>query len=551
MENSFQPEVNQMPPMPEQQNEPQKKSGATKWLIGALVVAALAGCCYYFLFAGSKSDTLFDIQYVPFQAEKDGDWGLISSDGKVLFADEFEKRPTAVTNNRFFVENSEGMWEMYKADKKPKPVSDEEYVQVTNFTKGCSVTPVVRKDGPIEFIDKNGNVKVTFDKVDGKDVVRCYPFNLDGYAVFSVRDAEGEERCGIVDSKGNVTVKPQYSRMFFAFSKYFYVEKPNNDKKWQIIDQNGKEICSYSNEKYECVSIKGEKIVVRKDSGYGIIDTKGNVLQKPSSKYDAMELLDGDKFFFESDDKYGVKEIDGDVIIRPKYKLLLALGSNYVARKDDKYQFLDKKGEVIDLEDIDEIDDWCPTPDGIFVECDKEWFFVNKSGKVKPIEDDVYRIALELQADCVYNQALKSNRKLLTEQLGECQKKIESLTSIEEVRSALPGMMDRLAPIEKRANNEQYNSIESDALRTADRAFKNAVVNKLRDCGYNEQSYPHYLFEGSLDYTDLDEIVPYLFPDLGSGAVGVDSAVAAATDAAKAAVEEAAQAAAAADSLAY
>lgn len=55
------------------------------------------------------------IEYLPFQETKDGNWGMISVDGKVLFKDEFKTRPTVVRDGRFFVRTKQGIWEMYDA----------------------------------------------------------------------------------------------------------------------------------------------------------------------------------------------------------------------------------------------------------------------------------------------------------------------------------------------------------------------------------------------------------------------------------------------------
>ena len=37
-----------------------------------------------------------NVEYIPFQETKDGQWGMISMDGKVLFKEEFKNKPTVV-----------------------------------------------------------------------------------------------------------------------------------------------------------------------------------------------------------------------------------------------------------------------------------------------------------------------------------------------------------------------------------------------------------------------------------------------------------------------
>lgn len=43
-----------------------------------------------------------NVEYIPFQETKDGQWGMISMDGKVLFKEEFKNKPTVVRDGRFF-----------------------------------------------------------------------------------------------------------------------------------------------------------------------------------------------------------------------------------------------------------------------------------------------------------------------------------------------------------------------------------------------------------------------------------------------------------------
>lgn len=87
------------------------------FLLVAILGAAMLSSCSNF--KGDKVD------YVPFQETKDGQWGMISMDGKVLFKDEFKNRPTLVREGRFFVKTKEGVWEMYEANEKPKKIGSD------------------------------------------------------------------------------------------------------------------------------------------------------------------------------------------------------------------------------------------------------------------------------------------------------------------------------------------------------------------------------------------------------------------------------------------
>jgi len=174
MDNTYQNEV-EAPQADALQPEKKKHSQFLRVLVGVVAVSLIgAGSLFGKSLLGCSSATGMphpldnkDIQYLPFQAEEGGGWGLISPDGEVLFADEFKEQPTIATNDRFFVKNSDGLWEMYTATEKPQKVGDE-YVSICTFARGCDVTPAVRKDKGVEFIDKDGNVKFKFDEVNGK-----------------------------------------------------------------------------------------------------------------------------------------------------------------------------------------------------------------------------------------------------------------------------------------------------------------------------------------------------------------------------------------------
>ena len=48
------------------------------------------------------------IEALAFKSDKNDKWGLISTDGKILFEDEFERTPSMVFNGRYFVTNKNG-----------------------------------------------------------------------------------------------------------------------------------------------------------------------------------------------------------------------------------------------------------------------------------------------------------------------------------------------------------------------------------------------------------------------------------------------------------
>jgi len=414
MDNTYQNEV-EAPQADALQPEKKKRSKLLRVLVGVVAVSLIGAGIYFgkdLLDGGGSAtpDGSLDVQYLPFQAEADGDWGLISPDGEVLFADEFKEQPTIATNDRFFVKNSDGLWEMYTATEKPQKVGDE-YVSICTFARGCDVTPAVRKDKGVEFIDKDGNVKFKFDEVNGKKVESCSSFNAEGQAVFSI---DYGELNGVVNTKGNIVIKPKYG-LIQSYGGYFYaIEQPlseiGKDYTWKLLDQNGKEICSYKSSKYfspippavpntyRGTFMVDNKIAVRSlDDETGIIDKDGNVVLKPSKKFFNIDAFDGTTMIYaNSDTLCGARTIDGEDIVRAKYKQLLPMKdfSGYFAKKekDEGWILLNEKGERIGTEEYDSIiaAPWSK----IFVQMSKnDWGLIDKKGNEIKLKQNIAKVA--------------------------------------------------------------------------------------------------------------------------------------------------------------
>lgn len=286
------------------------------------------------------------VEFIPVQEEKDGNWGMAGTDGQMLFSDEFKNQPTLAYNGRFMVRNAEGLWEIYTTEKKPKKVG-KEYKQAGVFFE--DVAPVVEAGKPIDFIDRDGNVKFTFDKVEGKAVSSVRNFT-DGLSVFC---AEGSYGC--IDTSGKIVIKPEYAeisflgdgKMFAKHSKYATAE--GGDAKISVLDHSGKVLFEFNSDKYTPLSAfkDGKAIVAQYEDGtrYGIIDDKGEWVVKPSSKLQNITQQEGDKFIFYDGDAYGLMNTDGEVLLRAKYDGLKFLTPDLLIKKEkDEYTIIDLEG---------------------------------------------------------------------------------------------------------------------------------------------------------------------------------------------------------------
>lgn len=355
-----------------------------KSLFILLAICALSSC--------KKEDVTFT--HFAFKESESDDWGLISCDGKILFADEFKNEPTAVFNGRFFVKNSDNMWELYTADEKPQQI-DGEFEQACSFTD--VVTPVVRKGSKtIEIIDLEGNTVFKFTKAAGKKVVNVCPF-FEGIAVFKTED----ECYGCVDTKGNVVIKPNYSSMSQKFyrGRIVAVHKKYKDtkKKVEVLDKDGNTICSLDGTKYECVPVVSSdgSWIIMNDKGCGIMNMKGEITTKPNSMFKEIYALDYNSIIFNDGEKCGVMHTDGNTIIRPKYESMFIMASDiYGAKKDDKCFLVNEAGEKIGSNKFKDILTKFTNGAAIVKTDSHQYSFIDKSGEVIKGTPELYDIEI-------------------------------------------------------------------------------------------------------------------------------------------------------------
>lgn len=253
-----------------------------------------------------------ELEYIPFQETEDGNWGMISPSGEVLFSEEFETGMiTPVRDGRFFVINDNGYYEMYEATKHPKHVGDAEYVSTTGFRNGVAV--VAEKNKHVSLIKPDGSTIKVIDKIEKKEVksVSCYH---DNYAIYQTVDT----LFGLIGEKGNTVLKPEYCYLkYIGNDKYVSVKakdkeqfKKNADKgKWSVIDHTGKKLFDYTGEKYKNIACFDKELFVvytEEDDKPGIIDRKGKYIVKPNDKVNRIGSVKGDIYTCEENGKWGL-----------------------------------------------------------------------------------------------------------------------------------------------------------------------------------------------------------------------------------------------------
>ena len=316
----------------------------------AVVMTALLSSC-----SNTSSDP---VTHVPFKEAKDGKWGMIAMDGKVLFKEEFKQEPTAVRDNRFFVKNKSGFWEMYDASEQPKKIGDE-YKHVSVFNGGHAL--VSKRNEPVSIIDTDGKTVKVLDKIEGKTVNGVYAFN-EGYAVFMTNDS----LYGAIDYNGNCVVKPHYcginscsdGKFLGIDAKYkkFINQKQKSKVKVSVITTSDKQLFEFAYDKYEnfgSVFVDGKLPVSVKRDGkviWGIIDDKGQYVVNPSNKFKKIGMVHGDNFTYSNGEAWGLMTLKGESLIRAKYDILYYADDNSLVAKTSKndgyeYKLVNEKDE--------------------------------------------------------------------------------------------------------------------------------------------------------------------------------------------------------------
>lgn len=372
---------------------------------------------------------------IPFRSSENGKWGMVSSDGKIIFEDEFKDCPTSVHNGLCMVKNGQGLWEIYTAEQKTEKVGDE-YMQLGDFY--ADVAPAVKKNERITLINTKGEVVATLEKDGSRNISGVSNFSY-GYAKFQAGDDYG-----MIDTKGNVVIPAKYffiaplpSGKFVALdSKYKNEEKKNSVI--SILNTKGDVVTSIKLSKYDDIGDFDEivnfgcipvKVTADGESQWGMIDINGEVIFKPSGKIRQLGKLVGDNFTFNDGSGWGVRNLKDEVVLRPKYsqlvwateKLLWAFDNN---NGKSEWTLVDLEGNEITK---DTYIDVMPFFDGEYAAVkitDKSWGFIDKEGKELKGTPDIYELRDHhadewLVSDFIDLDAIVSDLKITEKSLGD------------------------------------------------------------------------------------------------------------------------------------
>ncbi len=307
--------------------------------------------------SSSEREIAYAPDFIPFQTEEDGDFGLLGKDGKVLFTEEFADEINPAFAG-MFVKEKEGNLSLYKAEQKPVVLKGyEELFDAGAMQEG--LMPITKKNERVSFIDKEGKVQFTLNPHNGKEIIKVGYFS-NGLAWVLLEDG----KCGFIDKKGKVVIEPKYTHVInFQDGIAFVVEEKGEVL---MIDKAGKVVkklkdlipfaIEFAGEKnpipiYTSQWIDGKMICIDEETESCVsINKKGEIIKKYPKNLLIVDCI-GDNYVYldDKEGRWGVNNSKDEVVIRPKYERLQAINENlYLAKKSNgESVIIDQNGEVV------------------------------------------------------------------------------------------------------------------------------------------------------------------------------------------------------------
>lgn len=303
-----------------------------------LMIAAL-------VLTACKGGKEYEVTYFAFQAEQDGDWGMMDTNGNVLFAEEFENGPGPAINDRFYLYDSdEEAWCIYAAEKRPRKIG--QYKDVGCFTIG--LCPVVDSDGFMRYIDKEGNTAFEMKKVGSKKVTTAYAF-YNGRALIKLEN----DKYGYIDQTGKVVIPCKYINAWSfndGVALVYNDEEDADNGRWSIIDTEGNVLFTkkFREMTPETYKFSDGFMIVSTNGKLGVLNKEGQTVCKVKGT-SANDIYNGRFVFYDSNsEKYGLASVDGNVLIRARYSTLAYNGAILAgSTDDDRFYLLTMEGEKI------------------------------------------------------------------------------------------------------------------------------------------------------------------------------------------------------------
>ncbi len=332
------------------------------------------------------------VDHFPFKTEKTDFWGLMGTDGTVLFDGAFMYCPSISSRGVFLVREENGLLSFYTATETPKKLGKDYYSSAKLFLYS-DYTPV-RKEGEtaITIINKKGETMATLP-----DNIIDVGFFANGLAPFMTDSIA--PRMGYIDERGKVRIPAQYlvaTNFVCGVALVSYME--NDRTKTAIIAPDGKEIFAFNdsiqplawefsdgllpvanpygqigfigtNGKMEIgfsdqwtlchpanpftipYTFKDGRCIYSDGMRYGLLDRKGRIAV--TAQYLNIYLGEGGLFAVENEQhQWGCIDGDGNVVIDFKYltgEIRPSINPDAIVLQNEsgRYKLIDKEGRTL------------------------------------------------------------------------------------------------------------------------------------------------------------------------------------------------------------
>lgn len=274
---------------------------------------------------------------LPVQKTEGGAWSFINNKGETVGTQEWEFEPSLSIDGIFTVRQEDGLC-VYRWDgKEARPIDSlQNLMSVGIYNDGLlPVTPSMQR---IKIVDNKGNVKFTLDPIDGQEINSCADMFSDNLLIVTTIDGKS----GVVNSKGEVVVKPAYSEISnfnngYALAANYDYDNYEKGPSYFILDTSGKS-----------TPVKGEFGYEEGDGSYIPEFVDGVVYVPGKSETDGDESNDSDEY----NPTICKITTDGKVTVEKQYTWTTMLpdgGKITSAYIDDKTveEWFDKEGNLI------------------------------------------------------------------------------------------------------------------------------------------------------------------------------------------------------------
>ena len=204
-------------------------------IVAIIAIISLTSC------SSNENET----RYVAAKLVDSDMWSIVDlKTGEVIHKDEFKSQPSIIVNDKFCVKNESGLYDYFSVENVTKPINSESFLYATAFNENDIALAVLKGKG-ISII--NGKCEIIANLDNSIVEAKCFS---NGLSV--VRN--DDDKLGYINEKGEVAIKPVYDvASAFSADGLAIVGKEINDstKKYFAIDNQGKELFSFSSNEYQ------------------------------------------------------------------------------------------------------------------------------------------------------------------------------------------------------------------------------------------------------------------------------------------------------------